>query len=55
VCRAGLYYDIWQAFALLPAARTVGVMGDVRTYDFAVGPRAVTSTDEMTADFYPFE
>jgi GMP synthase (glutamine-hydrolysing) len=53
--RAGLYDDIWQAFAVLLPVKTVGVMGDGRTYDFVVGLRAVTSTDGMTADFYPFE
>jgi GMP synthase (glutamine-hydrolysing) len=53
--RAGLYDDIWQAFAVLLPVRTVGVMGDHRTYDFVVGLRAVTSTDGMTADFYPFD
>jgi GMP synthase (glutamine-hydrolysing) len=53
--RAGLYDDIWQAFAVLLPVRTVGVMGDFRTYDFVVGLRAVTSTDGMTADFYPFD
>ena len=53
--RAGLYDDIWQAFAVLLPVRTVGVMGDYRTYDYVVGLRAVTSTDGMTADFYPFE
>ncbi|HTP90228.1 MAG TPA: glutamine-hydrolyzing GMP synthase, partial [Xanthobacteraceae bacterium] len=53
--RAGLYDDIWQAFAVLLPVRTVGVMGDFRTYDYVVGLRAVTSTDGMTADFYPFE
>src|SRR6204780_3794984 len=52
--RAGLYDDIWKAFAVLLPLRTVGVMGDFRTYDFVVGLRAVTSTDGMTADFYPF-
>jgi GMP synthase (glutamine-hydrolysing) len=55
ICRAGLYDDIWQAFAVLLPVRTVGVMGDFRTYDFVVGLRAVTSTDGMTADFYPFD
>jgi GMP synthase (glutamine-hydrolysing) len=53
--RAGLYDDIWQAFAVILPVRTVGVMGDFRTYDFVVGLRAVTSTDGMTADFYPFD
>src|SRR5712691_1236127 len=53
--RAGLYDAIWQAFAVLLPVRTVGVMGDTRTYDYVVGLRAVTSTDGMTADFYPFE
>jgi GMP synthase (glutamine-hydrolysing) len=53
--RAGLYDDIWQAFAVLLPVRTVGVMGDFRTYDFVVGLRDVTSTDGMTADFYPFD
>src|SRR3989441_10125423 len=53
--RGGLYADIWQAFAVLLPVRTVGVMGDYRTYDYVVGLRAVTSTDGMTADFYPFD
>jgi GMP synthase C terminal domain len=52
---SGLYDEIWQAFAVLLPVRTVGVMGDFRTYDYVVGLRAVTSTDGMTADFYPFE
>jgi GMP synthase (glutamine-hydrolysing) len=53
--RTGQYDDIWQAFAVLLPVKTVGVMGDGRTYDFVVGLRAVTSTDGMTADFYPFD
>ncbi|MBV9428323.1 MAG: glutamine-hydrolyzing GMP synthase [Bradyrhizobiaceae bacterium] len=53
--RAGLYDDIWQAFAVILPVKTVGVMGDFRTYDFVVGLRAVTSTDGMTSDFYPFD
>ena len=51
---AGLYDAIWQAFAVLLPVRTVGVMGDGRSYDFACALRAVTSTDGMTADTYPF-
>ncbi len=52
---AGLYDQIWQAFAVLLPVRTVGVMGDGRTYDMACALRAVNSTDGMTADVYPFE
>ena len=51
---AGLYDAIWQAFTVLLPVRTVGVMGDGRTYDSACALRAVTSTDGMTADVYPF-
>jgi GMP synthase (glutamine-hydrolysing) len=53
--RSGQYEDIWQAFAVLLPVKTVGVMGDFRTYEYVVGLRAVTSTDGMTADFYPFD
>lgn len=52
--RAGLYREIWQAFAVLPDLRSVGVMGDQRTYAYTVGLRAVTSQDGMTADWYRF-
>ncbi len=51
----GLYDAIWQAFVVLLPVRTVGVMGDGRTYDHACALRAVTSTDGMTADVYPFD
>ncbi len=49
--RAGLYRQIWQSFAVLPAVRTVGVMGDGRTYEYPIVVRAVTSDDAMTADW----
>ena len=49
--RAGLYREIWQSFAVLPAVRTVGVMGDGRTYEYPIVIRAVTSDDAMTADW----
>jgi GMP synthase (glutamine-hydrolysing) len=49
--RAGLYREIWQSFAVLPAVRTVGVMGDDRTYAYPIVIRAVTSDDAMTADW----
>ena len=49
--RAGLYREIWQSFAVLPAVRTVGVMGDERTYAYPIVLRAVTSDDAMTADW----
>jgi GMP synthase (glutamine-hydrolysing) len=50
----GLYDEIWQAFVALLPVKTVGVMGDGRTYDYACALRAVTSVDGMTADYYPF-
>jgi GMP synthase (glutamine-hydrolysing) len=54
ICKHGLYDEIWQAFVAILPVRTVGVMGDSRTYDFACALRAVTSVDGMTADYYPF-
>ena len=50
--KAGLYREIWQAFATLPDVKTVGVMGDERTYAYLVGLRAVSSSDGMTSDWY---
>jgi GMP synthase (glutamine-hydrolysing) len=57
VRRAGLYKELWQSFAVLPAVRTVGVMGDGRTYAYPIIIRAVTSEDAMTADWarLPYE
>jgi GMP synthase (glutamine-hydrolysing) len=52
---AGLYDAIWQAFAVLLPVRTVGVMGDDRTYEAVCALRAITSVDGMTADFFPFD
>lgn len=51
VLRAGLYNELWQSFAVLPAIRTVGVQGDGRSYAYPIVVRAVTSDDAMTADW----
>ena len=52
--KQGLYNEIWQAFVAILPVRTVGVMGDSRTYDYACTLRAVTSVDGVTTDYYPF-
>ena len=51
VRKAGLYREIWQSFAVLPTVKSVGVMGDERTYAYPIVIRSVTSDDAMTADF----
>jgi GMP synthase (glutamine-hydrolysing) len=54
VVKAGLFDDVWQEFAVLLPVRTVGVMGDGRTYENVIAVRAITSTDGMTADWVKF-
>ncbi|MPN26531.1 GMP synthase [glutamine-hydrolyzing] [bioreactor metagenome] len=51
IANAGLERDVWQYFTVLPGFRSVGVMGDGRTYDYTIGIRAVTSIDGMTSDW----
>ena len=51
IAKNGLERDVWQYFTVLPGIRSVGVMGDGRTYDYTIGIRAVTSIDGMTSDF----